>query len=322
MQEQIAPPAVEMREVRKVFDDVVALDRVDLTIRRGRIVGIIGPSGAGKTTAIRLLLGIYAPTAGEVRVLGHEPSRFRRRDREQIGYLPQHFVLYPDLTVRENLSFIAGTYGLGWVRRRRRVPELLSLLHLSDAAGRLAQDISGGMQRRLELASALVHDPSLLVLDEPTAGLDPVLRAEVWDIFRDLQRRERTIVVTTQYVTEAEYCDGVVLIDGGRVIASGTPEDLRKRAFGGEVVRLTIPDLDREITDTILGYSFVRGGERTGADELRLTVDDAGEAIPLLMERLRESGHPVSAIEEHREPFDRVFVRLVERRGAGRARVA
>lgn len=321
MDQQMPSPAVEMREVRKDFDDIVALDRVDLTIRRGQIVGIIGPSGAGKTTAIRLLLGIYAPTSGEVRVLGHDPSRFRRRDREQIGYLPQHFVLYPDLSVRENLNFIAGTYGLGWLRRRRRIPYLLSLLHLDDAAGRLAQDISGGMQRRLELASALVHDPALLILDEPTAGLDPVLRAEVWDIFRDLQRRERTIVVTTQYVTEAEYCDVVVLIDGGRVIAAGPPEALRTQAFGGEIVRVTVPGLDWRITEEILGYPFVLSGERSG-DELRLIVENAGETIPLLAERLRERGHPVSAIEEHRESFDRVFVRLVEHRGAGAATMA
>lgn len=311
-----ASHAVEMEAVRKTFGDVVAVDALDLVIGTGQIVGIIGPSGSGKTTAIRLMLGLYGPTSGRVRVLGRDPARFSRIDREQIGYLPQHFVLYSDLTVRENLAFIAGTYGLGWLRRRRRLPQLLEMVQLTDASDRLAVNISGGMQRRLALASALVHDPLLLVLDEPTAGLDPVLRTEVWEIFRELQTRGRTLVVTTQYVTEAEYCDVVALIDGGRAVAFGTPEELRQRAFGGDVVRLTVPDLNRTVAAEILDYPFVRDGARTGEEAMRVIVANAREAIPRLTERLREQGYRVSTVEEDRESFDSVFVRLVEQNGA------
>ncbi|HET9016634.1 MAG TPA: ABC transporter ATP-binding protein [Thermomicrobiaceae bacterium] len=308
--------AVEMHDVRKVFDHVVALDGIDLEIARGEIVGIIGPSGSGKTTTIRIILGYYAPTEGTVRVEGHDPNRFTRRDREAIGYLPQHFVLYPDLTVAQNLSFIAGAYGMGWIARRRAIPRLLAMMHLGDARDRLAENISGGMQRRLELASALVHDPRLIVLDEPTAGIDPVLRTELWGIFRDLRDRGRTLIVTTQYVTEAEYCDRVALIDAGRVVALGTPDELRKLAYGGERVHLTIPDLDRALTTALLELPFVRSGERVGAEDLDLAVESAREAIPLLTERVQTSGHTVTTVEEAREPFDAVFVRLVERQGA------
>lgn len=308
-------PAVQMRDVRKVFDDVVAVDSIDLTIDSGEIVGIIGPSGSGKTTVIRMMLGIYAPTRGVVRVLGRDPAHFRRVDRERIGYLPQHFVLYPDLTVRENLAFIAGSYGLGWFRRRRRIADLLNLVNLTDAKDRLAQNISGGMQRRLELAAALVNDPQLIVLDEPTAGLDPVLRADIWETFRGMREGGRTLVVTTQYVTEAEYCDRVQLIDKGRVVAFGTPEELRRMAYGGDVVRLTVPDLDRDLAREISSHPFVISSERTGEDGLLLVVEDARQAIATLTEWLVESGRPLSSIEEYRQPFDDVFVRLVERAG-------
>lgn len=315
-------PAVEMRGASKRFGDVVAVQSIDLEIDAGEIVGIIGPSGSGKTTTIRLMLGFYHPTSGTVHVFGQDPSRFGRTDRERIGYLPQHFVLYPDLTVRENLAFVASAYGLGWLVRRRRIPEMLQLMHLADARDRLASDISGGMQRRLELASALVHDPHLVVLDEPTGGLDPVLRASVWDMFRDLQRRGRTLVVTTQYVTEAEYCDRVLLIDGGRVVAAGTPDSLRRLAFGGDVLRVTVPDLDRQLANEILLYPFVTSGEWLGNEEMRLVVANAREAIPLLSEWLTDAGRPMPAIEESREPFDRVFVELVEKNGAAQEQTA
>ena len=313
------PLAVAMHGVRKVFDEVVALERIDLEIERGEIVGLIGPSGSGKTTTIRVMLGYFEPSEGTVRVNGSDPSRFSRRDRERIGYLPQHFVLYPDLTVSENLSFVAGAYGMGWVARRRSIPRLLEVMHLTDARRRLAQDISGGMQRRLELASALINDPQLIVLDEPTAGIDPVLRAEVWDVFRDLRDRGRTLVVTTQYVTEAEHCDRVALIDAGTVVALGTPSELRTLAYGGEVVQVTLPDLDRRLTEEILHLPFVHGGERVGAEDVSLIVDSAREAIPLLTEQLQTAGHPVAAIEERRESFDEVFVRLVGRTSNGTA---
>lgn len=312
-------PAVALKDVSKRFGSVEALCDVNLDVEQGSIVGIIGPSGAGKTTAIRLILGLYGATSGTVRVYGKDPTRFSRADRERIGYLPQHFLLYPELTVEENLEFVAAAYGLGWRARRPRIAALLDLVKLSDAADRKASNISGGMQRRLALASSLIHDPSFLVLDEPTAGIDPILRHDIWDVFRQLQEQGRTLVVTTQYVTEAEYCDEVALIDDGRVAAYGPPEELRRLAFGGQHVRVVVPDLDRELTRTILHYPLVVEGQREGDDALVLVVEDAGKAMPLITERLRDAGHPVASIEEFREPFDQVFVELLRKYQAGRA---
>ena len=305
-------PVVSMRSVTKVFGEVEALRALDLEIQPGEIVGVIGPSGSGKTTTIRLMLGLYQPTEGDVLVGGVDPAPFTAPDREKIGYLPQHFLLYPDLTAEENIRFVAGTYGLGWRVRRRRVRELLALVELTDAQHRQAAKLSGGMQRRLALACALVHEPAFIVLDEPTAGQDPVLRQHLWDVFRSLQAQGRTFVVTTQYVTEAEYCDRVVLIDHGRAAAQGTPEELRRKAFGGDVVRVVVPDLDRSLVNALGDLPFTHRTEWRGEDELLLMVDDAGSAIPVITQTVRDRGSVVTSIEEFRQPFDRVFVQLVQ----------
>ena len=183
--------------------------------------GLIGPSGAGKTTTIRVLTGALVPTNGKVSVLGEEPRHFRRQTRERIGYMPQSFTLYPDLTVRENVDFVASLFGMLVPRGTDQAgPELVDLW---DVRSRRAGRLSGGMQRRLELACALVHDPALLFLDEPTAGIDPLLRARIWTELHRLRDAGRTLIVTTQYVNEAESCDRVALISDGRLLALATP---------------------------------------------------------------------------------------------------
>lgn len=230
---QNGPAVVALDEASCTFGDVQALEDLSLRIEAGSVLGVIGPSGAGKTTGIRLMTGGLAPTAGTVQVLGEDPRHLRRRTRERIGYLPQQFTLYPYLTARENVGFVASIYGLLWFRHGRRVREALKLVELWDVRNRLAAKMSGGMQRRLELAAALVHDPELLLLDEPTAGLDPILRASIWTELHRLKPAGRTLVVTTQYVNEAEECDQVALISGGRLIAFAAPEELRREAMGG-----------------------------------------------------------------------------------------
>lgn len=303
---------VKASQVGKRFGDVVALDSIDLEIDAGEIVGIIGPSGSGKTTAIRLILGLYEPTNGDVRVFGRQSEDFDRELRERIGYLPQHFLLYEDLTVRENLMFTAGMYGLGPRERRARIPELLEAVQLTEAQDRLAANISGGMQRRLALAGALIHDPELVVLDEPTAGIDPVLRATIWDGFRELKAHGAALLITTQYVTEAEYCDRVYLINQGRVAASGAPEELRRMVFGGDLVRFRITDLDQRLLTTLIETPLVISGSRTGSEEIELVVERAGEAIPQLSAAISELGYQVVEIEERQTSFDNIFVHLVE----------
>jgi ABC-2 type transport system ATP-binding protein len=224
--------AIDLVDVSRRFGGAEVVRGLTFGVRRGTICGLLAPSGGGKTTTLRLIAGIYPPSSGTVRVLGSEPSRFGEDDRRRIGYMPQHFVLYPELTVRRNLQFMAGVYGLPRRGRSERVNELITLVDLEDARDRSARRLSGGMQRRLQLAATLLHDPTLLIIDEPTAGIDPLLRARFWEHFRDLRDEGRTLVISTQYVTEAEHCDQIVLMRAGEVVAAGTPDELRARAFG------------------------------------------------------------------------------------------
>jgi ABC-2 type transport system ATP-binding protein len=284
---------------------------MSLHVEAGTIVGIIGPSGAGKTTAVRLMTGGLEPSSGRVRVLGEDPRSFRRRTRERIGYMPQQFTLYPDLTAGENVDFVASLFGLLWLRRRRRVRDVLRLVDLWDVRGRRAGALSGGMQRRLELASALVHDPALLFLDEPTAGVDPLLRARIWEELHRIRDAGRTLVVTTQYVTEAEECDRVALVADGRLVAFAAPDDLRRTAVGGEVieVRTNVP-LDAA---RIAGLDGVREIRQTDPRTFLATVDDAGAATPELVDAVGREGADTVSVREYRPSFDEVFATLVAR---------
>jgi ABC-2 type transport system ATP-binding protein len=305
-----AADAVVVDGVSVRFPDQLAVDNISLVVPAGTILGLIGPSGAGKTTTIRVLTGALVPTSGTVRVLGEEPRHFRRQTRERIGYMPQSFTLYPDLTVRENVDFVGSLFGMLF-SRRRRTKEALLLVDLWDVRGRRAGRLSGGMQRRLELACALVHDPALLFLDEPTAGIDPMLRARVWTELHRLRDAGRTMIVTTQYVNEAESCDRVALIADGRLLALATPDDLRREAVGGDVVAVETATLfDGE---ELASLPFVRRVRQDGPRRLTVIVDEAGAALPDVVEAVRSRGGEVTSAREERPSFDDVFAALVER---------
>ena len=306
-----APSVVSVAGVSRKFGDRVVVRDMDFEVGAGTILGIVGPSGSGKTTTIRMVTGALAPTSGDIRVLGERPTRFHRSTRERIGYMPQLFTLYPDLTARENVDFVASLLGLLWPRRRRRTKEVLTLLQLWDVRGRRAGQLSGGMKRRLELAAALVHQPDLLILDEPTAGIDPLLRRTVWDEIHRLRDGGATAVVTTQYVTEAEECDYVALVAGGRRIAFGTPDEVRRSALGGEVVEVTMHDLFD--ASTLHGGSGVRSIRQTGPKSFQMVVDNAGTATPEAIQAMAEAGVEVESIREFRPTFEDVFTALVER---------
>jgi ABC-2 type transport system ATP-binding protein len=312
--------AVVVDDVTMRFDDQLAVDGITMAIPAGTILGLIGPSGAGKTTTIRLLTGVLAPTSGSIRVLGEEPRAFRRQTRERLGYMPQSFTLYPDLTVRENVDFVGSLFGMMVWSRRRRTREVLQLLDMWDVRGRRAGRLSGGMQRRLELACALVHDPALLFLDEPTAGIDPLLRARVWAELHRLRGAGRTMLVTTQYVNEAESCDLVALISGGRLVALATPDELRREASGGDVIGIETAALfDGALLEEL---PLVRGVRQTGPRHLTVIVDDAGPATPDVVEAIRARGGEVVSSREERPSFDEVFATLVERDQARQDRPA
>src|SRR5512143_371187 len=234
---QVTDSVISVQHLTKKFGDETAVQDVSFDVSRASIFGFIGPSGSGKTTTIRLLTGVYTPTDGQVIVLDHNPAQFSRNERARLGYMPQLFVLYPNLTVWENLNFAASLYGMG-LFRGKRLKGALKFVELYEHRWKLARDISGGMLRRLSLAATLVHDPQLIFLDEPTAGIDPVLRRKFWDHFRELKSQGRTIFITTQYVSEADNCDLVGVMNEGRLVLVDTPDRLRQRAMGGDVVEL------------------------------------------------------------------------------------
>lgn len=308
---------IDMQGVSKQFGEKVAVKDMTLQVEAGQIFGLVGPSGCGKTTTVRMLTGVYTPSDGQLRVLGETPQTFDRRARERIGYMPQLFVLYPTLTVWENLSFVASMYGMLWFVRRKRLKELLDFVELTGARNTLAGNISGGMKRRLALACSLVHQPELLFVDEPTAGVDPVLRGKFWDHFRELKRQGHSMLVTTQYVGEVTYCDQVAVMRNGRLLMVETPENLRRRALGGEIIRLVVDAEDEGNARRVLrSLPFIQRIQRPAnapGGSLDLLVETAAASIPDVLRTLGEDPTiDTRTVEEYQPPFDDVFVTLMQ----------
>lgn len=218
---------VTVSGLRRTFGDITALEGVDLSLDDAEIVGIAGPNGSGKTTLIRCLLGLLAPTDGSISVSGHDPQSFPADFRGRLGYMPQHEAVYRDLTVRENVAFFADLYGVPDLGPA--VERALSFVDLEHRAESRVEELSGGMVRRTSLACTLVHDPDILFLDEPTVGVDPQLRSEMWDAFRDRRDEGTLTLVSTHYLGEARRCDRVLFLREGRVLAFDPPEDLIER---------------------------------------------------------------------------------------------
>lgn len=306
-------PIIRTVGLTREFGGETAVQDLNFDIAKGGIFGFIGPSGSGKTTTVRLLTGVLNPTSGQVQVLGRSPSNFTAGTRQRIGYMPQLFVLYPSLTVWENMNFVASLYGMG-ISRGKAIRHALELVELDKHRHKLARDLSGGMQRRLSLAATLVHKPELIFFDEPTAGIDPVLRQMFWDHFKILQAEGCTLFLTTQYVGEAAYCDMIGVLSRGRLLVVDTPEGLRRRSFGGDIVEMVTParigydDLQR-----LRQLPFLHCVTRLDDFTLRQVVDDASTAIPAILEWCKAQNIEVESIRQYTPPFDDVFVELIKK---------
>jgi ABC-2 type transport system ATP-binding protein len=300
--------------VTKQFRGELVVNDASFQVPHASIFGFIGPSGSGKTTVVRMLTGVYTPTSGELTVLGKTPTQFSQRQRARVGYMPQLFVLYPHLTVWENLNFAASIYGVS-LRRGKRLRSMLEFVELYEHRQKLARQISGGMQRRLSLAATLIHNPELIFLDEPTAGIDPVLRRKFWEHFKELQADGRTLFITTQYVNEASYCDLVGVMSEGRLLMVDTPQGLRHRAYGGEVILLqTQQPIDYRQEQMLRSLPFTIGSlMSTGANTYQVKVQDAASAIPELIEWGRTNNLSIVTAEEFVPPFEDVFIELVRK---------
>lgn len=304
--------AITFEHVTRRFGEHAAVDDVSLRVGRGELFGLVGPSGCGKTTLIRLIAGLLVPDEGDALVGGTEPTAFSARERQDLGYMPQEFSLFPSLSIQQNCGFVAGLYGMGWLHRRRRIREVLTFLDLWDARKREAGRASGGMRRRLSLACALLHEPSLMLVDEPTAGLDPELRVRIWAHLREIQDRGTTVVVSTQLIEEAERCDSVGIMRAGQMIAHGAPAALRESAGLAEIVEIEAEELDRSDVATIWSLPSVRNARLLSSTRLRVEVEDAEAALADIAGRLHDRGLIVHRVDTHEASFEDVFLELVE----------
>ena len=236
--------SVVAEELAKTFGDFTAVDHVSFQIRTGEIFGFLGPNGSGKTTTIRMLLGLLSPTEGTGTVLGYDIVKQSEEIRTRIGYMSQQFSLYNDLTVSENLNFYGGTYGVGGQRLRERKQYILEMANLKGREREMTKNLSGGWKQRLALGTAILHEPEMLFLDEPTAGVDPISRRAFWDLLYELSDQGTTIFVTTHYLDEAEHCQSLAFIHLGRIVARGAPQEIKETIMKGEVMEIDCADPD------------------------------------------------------------------------------
>lgn len=240
-------PAVSIRNLSKRFGSFVAVDRLQLEVKPGEIFGFLGPNGAGKSTTIRILCGLLAPSEGSAQVAGYDVASQPEKVRASIGYMSQRFSLYDDLRVSENLDFFAGIYGVAESEKAERKRRALELAMLAGREDSMTRELPGGLKQRLALGCAILHQPPILFLDEPTSGVDPIARRSFWDLIYDLSAAGQTVFVTTHYMDEAEYCHRVCFLYGGRNIALGSPAEL-KRDFGlPSMEQVFISSIEREV---------------------------------------------------------------------------
>ena len=303
-----APRAIDVRGLRKTFGELIAVDSLDLTVPPGEIFGLVGPDGAGKTTTMRMLCGILDPDAGEAQVAGADVRRQPEAVKRRIGYMSQRFSLYGDLTVAENLRFYAKIYHVPEAERRRREEELLAFSRLAPFRARQAQYLSGGMKQKLALACTLIHTPTVLFLDEPTTGVDPVSRREFWKILYALLKDGVTVFVSTPYMDEAERCHRVALMDRGRLLRCDTPAAL-KRQMQGELLEI-MAEPQREAKALLSAHPQVRGVQVFG-DRLHVWVDRAGINEGALRAALQQRDVIVSHVRRVIPSLEDVFISMV-----------
>jgi len=287
---------------------MLAVNGLSLEVAQGEAFALVGPDGAGKTTIIRLLCGIMDPDGGRAEVLGFDTVRESERIKESIGFMPQRFGLYDDLTVAENISFYADVYRVPRAERQRRMPELLEFSDLSQFQSRRAAKLSGGMRQKLGLVCALIHTPRLLFLDEPTFGVDPVSRREFWQILYQLLETGITIFVSTAYLDEAERAHRVGLIHRGSLLIAGTPRAI-KAGFEGELLEVRTSNL-QAAKKLLTGHSLTRQVLATG-DRLMVTVEDKEAALGPLEESLKEAGMTGIRIVPAEPTLEELFVQIV-----------
>jgi ABC-2 type transport system ATP-binding protein len=309
-------PAVLARGLTKRFGAFTAVDHVDLSVAKGEVVGFIGPNGAGKSTAIRMLCGLLKPSGGSARVAGYDVAEHPEAVREHIGYMSQKFSLYGDLTVRENLHFFGGLYRVPRGDIEERTRTAVTMAGLAGRENTLVRTLAGGWKQRLALGCAILHRPPVLFLDEPTSGVEPEARRRFWDLIHDLASGGVTILVSTHYMDEAEYCNRIALIDSGRIVAIGTPGELRERELEGTLYELECSALGAALEALRQAPGVV--DVAIFGDKLHVLVERA-EAASSLQPLLASQGLHAGTPQVITPSLEDVFVRLVSRPQAAQA---
>ncbi len=315
----VSPDSVVIHELTKRFGDFVAVDRLNLTVRKGQIFGFLGPNGAGKSTTIRMLCGLLRPSAGHALVAGYDVSSDPEAVRQNIGYMSQKFSLYNDLTVIENLRLFAGLYSVPRKDLRDRIEWALEMANLKGRENLMTRTLPGGWKQRLALGCAVLHRPPIIFLDEPTSGVDPISRRQFWDLIHQMAQEGVTVFVTTHYMDEAEYCNRLALIFRGKMVALGTPTELKRGSMKGELLLVECQPLGNAV-QALQSAPLVMDAAVFG-NALHLVVADAAAAAPLVGNFLSQRQIAISRMEQIRPTLEDVFVSLTTTQDASEARM-
>ncbi|MBN1642940.1 MAG: ABC transporter ATP-binding protein [Anaerolineae bacterium] len=313
---------IEVRNLTKAFGSFLAVDDVSFTVNEGEIYGWLGPNGAGKTTTIRVLLGLLQPTAGSARVLGYDCTTESKQMQAHVGYMSQRFTLYNDLTASENVRFYGQAYGLGRRELQMRHDEIVEMAGLRGRERTLTSNLSGGWKQRLALGCAIVHRPRVVFLDEPTAGVDPISRRAFWRMIYGMAREGVTVLVTTHYMDEAELCQHVGFLSGGKLIALDTPDALKQSEMRGHVLEIDCPESDRAMrvlraaqeAGAVPGGIPLREVALYGA-QIHVVVPDAGACAEPVRRLLTEHGIEPRSVNKIVPTLEDVFISSVKARG-------
>ncbi len=300
--------SVKVRGLTRTFGHFVAVDHIDLAVRKGEIYGFLGPNGAGKSTTIKMLCGLLLPSSGTGTVGGFDIITQSEEIKRNIGYMSQKFSLYDDLTVEENIDFFSGIYTVAPVKKKSRKEWALEMAGLKDRRGALTGTLPGGYKQRLALGCAILHEPPMLFLDEPTSGVDPVSRRSFWNMIHEMSGAGTTVFVTTHYMDEADYCDRLALIYRGRIIAEGSPNELRRDFMKREVLEVTIDRLVEALD--ILNKNNLEAA--IFGSVLHVTVENAASGEAAIQKLLVDKGITVRKIETIVPSLEDVFVTLIE----------
>lgn len=300
--------AVSVEKLTKKFGDFTAVNGIDFSVKRGEIFGFLGPNGAGKTTTIKMLCGLLLPTRGRGSVGGYDIMTESENIKKNIGYMSQKFSLYDDLTVEENINFFSGIYSVPPEKKDERKKYVLNMAHISERKSDLTRNLPVGFKQRLALGCAILHEPPVLFLDEPTSGVDPASRRNFWNLIYDMSRKGTTVFVTTHYMDEAEYCNRLALIYKGEIIAIGTPLELKEKYMKKDILELDIDDVigamkilsENKIDNAVFGSL------------LHLTVNNAEEDMIKIKNMLNAGNIKINKIEKIAPTLEDVFVNLIE----------